>query len=432
MLEAGAALAQFEGHVECRGFAEASTISICKDGLIASSSFDQLVMPYESISSIRFESYVIGLETSFGPVSLSRLGRQAEWLYDKLFSAYNDAVVAAFKVKGGCLFEAKAHLAFAEGGRDSSCAGFVRIYEDCVCLLAPNELSRRVPLCFLTGIVKDDFSRSLELATGERYLISRMGRELENFDRVLAQKLRALRENTLAWHAALAPSLDPMQAMASARLLPVGRSALIDELSAAAPALLAGIESKLGSSRVAAYYPWFQRLSAGAPYALGAMPGDEGDEDDGVPESLPQALVQAGEVTDEAGSQEELVDEGDAAQDDGVFWLVAPVDGGSMAAVELALPDGEAAATYLYRVSGSWRDFVMLVDRALEAASFKRSPILLSDDQLKEHRHAFEALLVARTPSLKTLRACFVGRAVHSSEQRWLNDISKAKSQLGR
>ena len=109
-----------------------------------------------------------------------------------------------------------------------------------------------------------------------------------------------------------------------------------------------------------------------------------------------------------------------------VLWVIAPVNGGQAAAVELALADGEAAATYLYRVEGNWRSFAMQIDRALEAASFERSPILLDDEKLALHEHAAEAMLIARTPALQIMRRCFIGRAIHSSENRWLSDIERA------
>lgn len=412
MADSKLVIAQFEGFVECASFNEKATISVRNDCLQVVTSFDQLMLPYESLKSISYEDFSIRLDSADGLVALKRLGREAEWLYEKLYSAYNEAVVAALRVKGSCAFESKAGYLSEEGSRTSSGTCIVRVYEDCVCLLAPNEQARRLPLCYLTNVMKGDYSRTLELATGERYVFSRMGRELENFDRVLGQMLKHLRERTLEWHQMLAPKLDHVQAASAAKLVPIGRSALIDEIATCAPALLAGIEARLSASRIASYYPWLKRLSDNVPHAIGSMPFDS--------ENVAQAAVYL-----EIGEGE-----GEPEQDNSISWVVAPVQGGKFAAVELVLPNGEAAATYLYAVEGSWRDFTLVVSRALEAASFDRGPVLIPASQLKEHAHAADALLVSRTPALQSLRSRFVGRAIHTSEQRWLSDIDKALGSL--
>ena len=108
---------------------------------------------------------------------------------------------------------------------------------------------------------------------------------------------------------------------------------------------------------------------------------------------------------------------------DAVLWTVASCSEGRIAAVELALPNDQAAATYLYRVEGRWEVFARLIDRALDATGFQRRMILLSDDALNEPEHLAEAMLVRRTPALLLLRRCFVGRAIHSSYERWLREI---------
>ena len=92
--------------------------------------------------------------------------------------------------------------------------------------------------------------------------------------------------------------------------------------------------------------------------------------------------------------------------------------------------EGETASTYLYRIEGGWDDFSLLIDRALEAAAFQREAILLPEDKLALPEHITDAMLVKRTPAIARLRRCFAGRAIHSSFDRWLQDVEKCRSSL--
>ncbi len=417
-MNAGSVLARFEGFVECPQFSGRAQISVASEGLTASAAVDDCVVPFELIREVSFSDYAISLDTSLGTVRLSRLGREAEWLHDKLLGALNDAVAKSFMVEGSCAFEAKGRYAASEGGDSFGGPCVVRVYDDCALLLTSDANARRIPFCFVSDLSKGDWSLTFSLSTGESYAVSHMGRDLENFERVAVGKLQALRERTTQWHAQLA-SLQAMEAAAARRLMLIGTAAFASDLAQMAPGLLRGIEEKVAGSRIAAYYPWLKRIAGGAEYAIGANPPELAEEGE-----IDPAAASMGDCSLLTDPMTEPVEgEGEPSP---IIWVIAPVDGGRFAAVELALADGEAAATYLYRVEGAWRSFALQVGRALEAAKFERGPVLLPDEDLARHAHAAEAMLVARTPSLRMLRRCLAGRAIHSSEQRWLGDIEKA------
>lgn len=426
----GNVLARFEGFVECPCFSGRAQISVTSEGFAASTPVDDLVVPFELIKGVSFVDYAISLDTSLGIVRLSRLGREAEWLYDKLLGAFNDAVAKAFMVEGLCAFEAKGRYAASEGGNSFGGPCVARVYDDCALLLAPDANARRIPFCFVSDLSKGDWSLTFSLSTGESYAVSHMGRDLDNFERVAVGKLQALRERTTQWHAQLA-SLQAVEAVAARRLMLIGAAAFASDLAQMAPGLLKGIEDKLAASRIAAYYPWLKRIAGGLEYAVGANPPELAEKGGSKAAVTPAGDVVPGAAAALVGDNVLPADpamesvEGEE-EPSPIVWVVAPVGGGRLAAVELALADGEAAATYLYRVEGAWRSFVLQVSRALEAAKFERGPVFLPDEDLARHDHAAEAMLVARTPSLQLLRRCFVGRAIHSSEQRWIGDIEKA------
>jgi len=274
---------------------------------------------------------------------------------------------------------------------------------------------------------KTEYQLILTLATGETYLLSKMGRNLDELQRLLTMKLRALRENTLNWHKELAPNLGSMQGAASGSLMPLGCAADCEKLKAMASPLWSALETKVKESRMASTWPWFAALCGGAGLMLGALPPPEsGDGED------PSALQMQSLPSVPPVQFSETNEDGEEAKTEPapILWLIAPNKERSIAAVELALADNEAAATYLYRVEGSWDTFSARIDQALEAAGFQREINLLAEDKLSSPEHVEKAMLIKRSPAIQMLRRCFVGRAIHSSWERWMRDIEKFSSSV--
>ena len=258
---------------------------------------------------------------------------------------------------------------------------------------------------------------TLTLATGERYTLSKLGRELDNLDRLLTDSLRALRERTLEWHKELAPNLGSMQAAMAAKLMPLETAASMEKLTAAAPPLAAMLEEKIKDSRMAQTYPWLRDLCGGSGLAVGALPPPKKEE---AQPAMPEMPATTEDGQEQNGETEPKP----------ILWAIAPDRDRKLAAVELALGDDEAAATYLYRVEGEWESFARLIDRALEAAGFQRELILMPEHELNAPEHLEAAMLVKRTPALFLMRRCFVGRAIHSSPDRWRRDIEKCRAAI--
>ena len=415
---------EFEGFVKCPLFSEEAKITVDTEGLLIAARFDQISIHYGEIKAFALMDSQVELQAAVGTVTFSRMGQSAEWLYQKLYIAYNKAVEKALLVEGSPGFTAEGDYIAEENGMTRQGHGVIRLYEDYLLLLPPDENARRIPLCFLTGMEKGDFSIILTLSTGERYTLRRLGRELGNLERRLTGNLRALRERTMAFHKKLAPNLSSMQAAMAAKLMPLGRMADLKNLTSAAPPLAAALEKAVRESRMAQTYPWLYDLCGGAGLAVGILPPPKEPED---------AQTAPGITPGMTSTQTELPTEQPAWETEPeepkpILWVIAPDRENRIAAVELALADGEAAATYLYRVEGGWESFSWQIGRALEAAGFRREVILLSDEKLHLPEHLSDAMLVKRTPALMLLRSRFAGRAIHSSINRWKADIEKCRA----
>ncbi len=417
---------EFEGFVECPLFSEEAKITVNTDGLLIAARFDQLPIPYGELRALALADSRVELQTATGTAVFSRMGQNAEWLYQKLYTAYNKAAAKALLVEGSPGFEAEGDYIAEETGMTRQGHAVVRLYEDCLLLLPPNENARRIPLCFLTGMEKGDFSLALVLSTGERYTLRGLGRELDNLERLLTGNLRALRERTMAFHRELTPNLGSMQAAMAAKLMPLGTAADLKKLASAAPPLVSVLEGKIMESRVAQTYPWFRDLCGGAGLTVGVLPPSkepgESQTAPGITSSMTPAQMEI--------PAEQPAEEAAAEEPKPILWIIAPDQERRIAAVELALADDEAAATYLYRVEGEWEPFSQQIGRALEAADFRREVILLSDEKLNLPEHLADAMLVKRTPALGLLRSRFMGRAIHSSPGRWKADFEKCRAAI--
>ena len=56
--------------------------------------------------------------------------------------------------------------------------------------------------------------------------------------------------------------------------------------------------------------------------------------------------------------------------------------------------------------------------------NFRREPILLTEEQLRETKHARYRYAIDKIPSLKELRQLFIGRVIHSTFDQWKSDVS--------
>ena len=65
------------------------------------------------------------------------------------------------------------------------------------------------------------------------------------------------------------------------------------------------------------------------------------------------------------------------------------------------------------------------VDLAMLMVNFRREPIYLSDDKLKQPQYAAYRFAIGKLPALQSLRQLFIGRVIHSSPEQWKKDAAE-------
>ena len=396
-------------------------MTIGDNGLTVVSLFAALEITYAEINALELTDYVVTVKADSGDYSLSRLGNWCQPFYDTLYNKYNLAVLRSLFIKSSPVLTAKGDFIAAGSAAKRSIP--ICVFDNNVTALPPDLSARRVPLCFVNGINKGDYSLTLFLDNGENYTFSKLGYETVPFATAVEKRIRALREESLVAVKEIDPSIATLQASQIAGIMPLGVAAPIGRIAGMAPSFAFALEAKIAATRAAEYYKEFKMLCDASQIWIGFRKNEAAEESaaGGIPGSLAGDLnVMPGKHNAPAS---ENTGEADAATPDPcLLWLIAPSPNGLFAAVEFAEPD---SATFIYRTNGDFAAFAKQINRALEAIDFKREVIRLSDEELNKPENKDYFMAVKRTVALQMVRSSFVARVVHSSPESWKRKLQE-------
>jgi len=364
----------------------------------AAAVFDTAEVFFTDINSIEFEDHVTTVKADSGDYVFSRMGQWAQMFFDELCKPYNKMVLRAFFVSGKPMIAAKGDYRFTEGAAVSGKAN-VEVYGSCVAATPPNSDARRIPLCFTAGIDKGAHELTLKLNSGESYTFSKLGYDTALFSEAIENNIRELRNKALTALKDIDYTLSTAQASQLAKLIPEGAAAPIGQLAAIASSFAAAIEAKITTTRASDSYKVFKGMCDPSQIWVGFRKNEVPEEKQKAPEEEePEPYL---------------------------FWMIAPSPCGKYAAVEFAEAD---TATFIYRISGKFSEWAMQLNRALEAISFKREVIRLTDDELLKPEYAEYYMAAKRTASLQFIRKNFIGRLIHSSPEAWERKLKEVWS----
>ncbi|NLW78930.1 MAG: hypothetical protein GXY32_05915 [Ruminococcaceae bacterium] len=376
-------------------------IVVSESGLKVTALFDAVEIPYSDIAGLAMKDYGVILHTtSVGDVHLSRMGSLSEPFYFAALDAYNKKVLKALFVSGKSALETKGAYICVEDGIVTSGAAPIQVYDNCVCILPPDLGARRIPLCFVTGMEKKDYSITLHLDSAEQFTFEKLGYDTEPFAAAVEKQIRTMREKTLVAVREFDPTLTAVQAAAIAKLIPQGVAAPVGRLGVIAPSFVAALEAAIADSRAADSYSVFKEMCDPTQIYIG-FKQDEGRDGKGEGDlSIPPRV-----------------------QDDLVLWMIIPSPDGHAGAVEFAGGENAAAATFVYRFGGDYKHFAQKLNRALEATAFKREIIRLTEEELHQPQNEDYRMAAQRTHAIQFVRGCFTGRAIHTSLDNWKKQL---------
>lgn len=285
----------------------------------------------------------------------------------------------------------------------------VRLYETALLVLPQTGDLERIPYSFISAVREQGYGIQVEVEDDGLLVLSQLGHGLDRLRSTLSTAMNDLALATQRYLQELLPAVDPSLIRRAAPLLRDGRPARRADLDALSPLLWPALQERLAAVGMSGKYGFLRSLAQPQEICVGMKRGLMGD------------------LT------------GD------YIWVLAPIYGarpglpGNAVALEAASAHGTGRATYFFRLTGR-REYQQLagdlaglhsqaavftrrLSRCLLAINFRREPIYLPEEKLREPRFERYRIALQRIPELKPLRERFIGRVIHSTPDQWQRDV---------
>ncbi|HLJ29348.1 MAG TPA: hypothetical protein VKY85_21755 [Candidatus Angelobacter sp.] len=431
-LNSGGAPAQ-EG--ACRAQFDAQTFTLIPE------SGAPMAFDLGDLDAVLAADYEIRLPLYTGNTLLLRqLGKAYETLAHDLLDAHRNRVLQCLLLEDMqevARFNGTFELASTSGPAE------IRLFKSNLAVLPVASQSFQWRLADVDSVRFDPDNWVVVLQSGQSQLkFTRLAKRTEEFGAKLRDAISALAAQSAQALHTIFPFLNPDQLQATAALLREGQSAPVSRLAAINPKIPAALTANAVDKDLMPYYKdLVARNGNGMLYAGFKMirPEDQqsgeaqGDEDT-VAQSEAADSSEITRLPDHPIAN--LSSDADSSSQETLHWFFFPIPG-NVVAWEASSRSGRA--TYFFRLvdpaqAAQLRDpaqaqglidsAVSRLNRVLGMLNFRRRPIYLSDDDLerdpKYHRYAIAA---RRLPELRQLRASFLGRAIHSSHEAWLEQV---------
>jgi hypothetical protein len=373
-------------------------------------------------------------------IHLRQLGKAYETISHDLVEAYRNRALQCL------LLEDMEELTRFQGNFEfagRSGPAEIRLFKSNLAVLPINSQSFQWRLADVDAVRFDSDKWETVLQAGPDQLkFIRLAKRTEEFVSKVRQAINALAtQSAQALHGIL-PFLNPDQLQATAGLLREGQSASVARLAAISAKIPTALTANAVDKDLKPYYDdLVSRSAPGAMYAGFKLIRPE-NKDGGAQEA------DSDQEADD-GSASGAAPDADSDAPETLYWFFFPMAAKSGVANVVAWEASSRSgrATYFFRLldpaqAAKLQDAsqspalvesaVRRLNRVLGMLNFRRRPIYLTDDQLdmdpKFHRYAIAA---RRIPELREVRASFLGRAIHSSHDSWLEQVKGILEKAG-
>ena len=360
------------------------------------------LFPLQDIIFINSANYRIDIAMQDGRrLRLSMLGRRYEDIVRELHRMRNELIMRNMLMseklrKPGVKVELRPFR-----GAEGPCE--VRLYDTALVLLPLRHGILRVRYSDIEGIEARNFMLHISLSSGELIVLTMLGREMDPLWGAISTAMAELAKETQLTIKSAYPQADGEVLNAASRLLREGRAARRWEIEDVSPALWKGLEEEVAARGMGAEYAYLSSLGKGNMVRIG------------IKRSI---------------------------SSDGTYvWFMIPILGphGNAVVMEATSSVDTGRATYFFRISPRAAYAAMseearedaadrcmdMITTGLREINFRRQPIYLTDQQLRLEpwkKYRFSALMI---PELRELRARFIGRVAHTSEEEWKTKVNQ-------
>jgi hypothetical protein len=377
-------------------------------------------------------------------------GKSFQVLSHDLLAAYRDRVVQCLllgDLEEVLRVEGEIRLESAE--RDLARRGEIRLYESNIAALPAGAAGFQWRLADIDDFGFDNDSYSIQLTSGkERFSISKLAKKTAQLTGDLREAMTKIAADGAGVLHELFPFLTPDQFQQTAAVMKEGRAVAVTRLNAIHNRMEHALTENAVDATLRPYFDYLgQRTSPAGIYAgfKFIRPEDEPEEQ---PQEVPpdQTGAESSEAADAGENQPETpvpAETQEDKQDDSVLhWFFFPMRSQSGSPLNLVAWEASSKtgrATYFFRLvpqekaalledersgSAAVEDAVRTLNRAIVALNFRREPIYLPDNSLEiQPRYRRYAIACRNLPFLRTLRASFLGRAIHTTPRAWARQV---------
>jgi hypothetical protein len=293
----------------------------------------------------------------------------------------------------------------------------IRLYKSNIAVLPLDGPAIQWRLAEVDAVSFDEATYAVTLeSAGERLSIAKLAKKTDEFRGNLDGALAGLRTHEAEVLHTTFPFLDPDRLQQLIETMPEGRSVPLAALRAIHAKLPDALIAHAVDEHLRPYFDVLRKRSDANSGGNSLMTGFKFIRPDE-------------EKSAEEGDQPET--EASATGADGkeekqalFFWFFFPLAGGRVA---WEATTGSGRATYFFDATPPVDQAIAHLTRGLALVNFRREPVYLPDESLEQQqRFRRYAIGCRKLPDLRTLRAAFRGRAIHTSLEAWTAQVEAA------
>lgn len=282
----------------------------------------------------------------------------------------------------------------------------IRLYKSNIAVLPLDGPAIQWRLAEVDAVSFDEATYSVTLeSAGERLTIAKLAKKTDEFRRNLDAAVGDLRTHEAEALHTTFPFLDPDGLQRLLEAMPEGRSVPLSALQTIHSKLPDALIAHAVDDRLRPYFDALRARSAGDSMMTGfkfTRPDEDKPEEDSDPPAA----------------------DGKEDKQAMFFWFFFPLPGGRVA---WEATTGSGRATYFFDAPPPADQAIAHLTRGLALVNFRREPVYLPDESLeREQRFRRYAIGCRKLPDLRTLRAAFRGRAIHTSLEAWTAQVEAA------
>lgn len=340
-------------------------------------------------------------------IQLRQFGAAFSTMSEQLVAAWRDRTVRCLLLED---LEEVARYTATAGLNGPVAPAEIRLYKSNIAVLPLDGPPIQWRLAEVDAVSFDEATYSVTLeSAGKRLTIAKLAKKTGEFRGNLEGALGDLRTREAEALHATFPFLDPDRLQQLQQAMPEGRSVALSALRSIHAKLPDALIAHAVDEHLRPYFDALRARSAGDSLMTGfkfICPDDETSA-----EESEQPETEA--PTPEADGK----DEKQAL----FFWFFFPLAGGRVA---WEATTGSGRATYFFDAPPPVDQAIAHLTRGLALVSFRREPVYLSDESLEQQqRFRRYAIGCRKLPDLRTLRAAFRGRAIHTSLEAWTAQV---------